>query len=149
LLYPGVNRLDYNGGYWPEKIESTIDEETCKWLSDVIHLVPLEPRPQGYDPLKIMNLEKDIVKELGEAGARCWEAIMKKDVAMLGKSMTDTLLSWKKMLPLTVPDWVMQELETRYLPFYPGAITSGSGGGYMMVASEKKVPGAIKISLRY
>jgi cytidyltransferase-related domain len=149
LLYPGVNRLDYNGGYWPEKIESTVDEETCKWLSDVIHLVPLEPRPQGYDPLKIMNLEKDIVKELGEAGERCWEAIMKKDVAMLGKSMTDTLLSWKKMLPLTVPDWVMQELETRYLPFYPGAITSGSGGGYIMVASEKPVEGAVKIKVRY
>ena len=149
LLYPGVNRLDYNGGYWPEKIESTVDEETCKWLSDVIHLVPLEPRPQGYDPLKIMNLENTIVKELGEAGEKCWEAIMKKDIAMLGKSMTDTLLSWKKMLPLTVPDWVMQEFETKYLPYYPGAITSGSGGGYMMVASEKVVPGAIKIKVRY
>ncbi len=149
LLYPGVNRLDYNGGYWPEKIESTVDEETCKWLSDVIHLVPLEPRPQGYDPLKIMNLENTIVKELGEAGEKCWEAIMKKDIAMLGKSMTDTLLSWKKMLPLTVPDWVMQEFETKYLPYYPGAITSGSGGGYMMVASEKAVPGAIKIKVRY
>ena len=149
LLYPGVNRLDYNGGYWPEKIESTVDEETCKWLSDVIHLVPLEPRPQGYDPLKIMTLENTIVKELGEAGEKCWEAIMKKDIAMLGKSMTDTLLSWKKMLPLTVPDWVMQEFETKYLPYYPGAITSGSGGGYMMVASEKAVPGAIKIKVRY
>ena len=149
LLYPGVNRLDYNGGYWPEKIESTVDEETCKWLSDVIHLVPLEPRPQGYDPLKIMTLENTIVKELGEAGEKCWEAIMKKDIAMLGKSMTDTLLSWKKMLPLTVPDWVMQEFETKYLPYYPGAITSGSGGGYMMVASEKVVPGAIKIKVRY
>jgi len=67
---------------------------------------------------------------------------------MLGKSMTDTLLSWKKMLPLTVPDWVMKELETNYLPYYPGAITSGSGGGYMMVASEKAVPGAINIKVR-
>jgi len=149
LLYPGVNRLDYSGGYWPERIESTVDEDTCKWLSDIIHLVPLEPRPQGYDPLKIMNLEKTIVKELGEAGEKCWESIMKKDIAMLGKSMTDTLLSWKKMLPLTVPDWVMQELETKYLPYYPGAITSGSGGGYMMVASGKVVPGAIKIKVRY
>jgi len=149
LLYPGVNRLDYSGGYWPERIASTVDEDTCKWLSDVIHLVPLEPRPRGYDPLKIMNLEKTIVKELGEAGEKCWESIMKKDIAMLGKSMTDTLLSWKKMLPLTVPDWVMQELETKYLPYYPGAITSGSGGGYMMVASGKVVPGAIKIKVRY
>jgi len=148
LLYPGISRLDYNGKYWPARIESIVVEETCDWLSDVIHLVPLEPRPQGYDPLKIMNLEKTVVKELGEAGERCWEAVIKKDIAMLGKSMTDTLLSWKKMLPLTVPDWVMKELETNYLPYYPGAITSGSGGGYMMVASEKAVPGAINIKVR-
>jgi cytidyltransferase-related domain len=148
LLYPGVNRLDYNGGYWPERIESAVDEETCKWLSDVIHLVPLEPRSDGYDPLKIMNLEKHIVKELGKAGEGCWNAIIKRDVVMLGRSMTDTLMAWKKMLPLTVPDWVLVELKTRYLPFYPGAITSGSGGGYMMVASEKPVPGAIKVRVR-
>ncbi|MGD0341821.1 MAG: adenylyltransferase/cytidyltransferase family protein, partial [Bacteroidales bacterium] len=62
LLYPGISRLDYNGAYWPERIKSAVDEETCTWLSDVIHLVPLEPRPQGYDPLKIMNLEKNIIK---------------------------------------------------------------------------------------
>ena len=63
--------------------------------------------------------------------------------------MKDTFLAWRRMLPYTVPDWVLQELETRYFPFYPGAITSGSGGGYVMVASEKEVPGAVKIRVRY
>ena len=58
LLMPGVNRLYYNGGYWPEKIESSIDKDICDWLSDVLHMVPLEPRPDGYDPLKEMHLEK-------------------------------------------------------------------------------------------
>ena len=33
-------------------------KDTCEWLSDVLHLVPLEPRPDGYDPLKEMHLEK-------------------------------------------------------------------------------------------
>jgi cytidyltransferase-like protein len=149
LLYPGINRLYYRGGYWPEKIESATDKETCEWLSDVIHLVPLEPRPQGYDPLEIMNLEESLIKELGDAGDRCWESILKKDIRGLGRSMTDTLISWKKILPLTVPDWVMNELETKYFPDYPGAITSGSGGGYVMVASEKPIEGAVKIKVRY
>jgi cytidyltransferase-like protein len=149
LLYPGINRLFYNGGYWPERINSTIDPEICEWLSDVLHLVPLEPRPEGYDPLKIMNLEKPLIKELGEAGGLCWESIMKKDVIGLGRGMTDTFLAWKKILPLTVPDWVMEEMETKYFPYYPGAITSGSGGGYVIVASEKKIEGALKISIRY
>lgn len=149
LLYPGINRLFYSGNYWPERIDSTTEKDICDWLSEVIYLVRLEPRPQGYDPLKIMHLEKPLVKELGEAGNLCWDAIMKKDITGLGKSMTDTLLSWKKILPLTVPDWVLKELETKYFPHYPGAITSGSGGGYVMVVSEKEVPGAVKIKVRF
>jgi cytidyltransferase-like protein len=149
LLYPGINRLCYNGGYWPEKIESTTEKETCDWLSGVLHLVPLEPRPEGYDPLKVMHLEKPLIRELGEAGDLCWEAILKKDVHGLGKALTNTLLSWKKILPLTVPDRVMKEMETKYFPQYPGAITSGSGGGYVIVVSENEIEGAIKIKVRY
>lgn len=149
LLYPGINRLYYNGGYWPESIDSTIDPSICDWLSDVIWMVPLEPRPEGYDPLKIMNLEKHLVKELGEAGDRCWDAIMKRDINGFGRSMTDTFLAWKKTLPMTVPDWIMKEMETKYFSNFPGAITAGSGGGYVIVASEKKIKGAIKIRIRY
>jgi hypothetical protein len=63
--------------------------------------------------------------------------------------MKGTFLAWKKMLPYTVPDWVLQEMETNYFPLYPGAITSGSGGGYVMVASDKEVPGALKIEVRF
>jgi hypothetical protein len=43
------------------------------------------------------------------------------------------------MLPDTVPDWVMKEMEANYFGKYPGAITSGSGGGYMVVASENEI----------
>lgn len=149
LLYPGVNRLYYSGGYWPQKIESETRSEICDWLSDNLHLVPLEPRPAGYDPLRIMHLEKQLIMELGRAGDSCWESILRKDVNGLGKSLTDTLLSWRKILPLTVPDQVMREMETKYFNKYPGAITSGSGGGYVIVASENEVEGAIKIKVRY
>jgi cytidyltransferase-like protein len=149
LLYPGVNRLYYSGGYWPQRIESTTSSEICDWLSEVLHLVPLEPRPEGYDPLKIMHLEKPLIRELGEAGDSCWYSILRKDVAALGKSLTNTFLSWKKILPLTVPDRVMKLMEDKYLSDYPGAITSGSGGGYIIVASEKEVEGSIKIKVRY
>ena len=149
LLYPGINQLCYNGAYWPERIESTTKKDICDWLSDVLHLIPLEPRPDGYDPLKIMHLEKHLIRELGEAGDLCWESIIKKDVKGLGRALTNTLLSWKKILPLTVPDWVIKEMETKYFPNYPGAITSGSGGGYVIVVSEKEIEGAIKIKVRY
>jgi hypothetical protein len=149
LLMPGVNRLYYNGGYWPETIDSSIDRDKCEWLSEVLHLVPLEPRPDGYDPLKEMHLEKILIKELGESGDLCWKSIMSKDISGLGKALTNTFLSWSKILPLTVPAWVMEEMTTKYFPYYPGAITSGAGGGYIIVVSEKPVEGAIKIKVRY
>jgi len=149
LLAPGIKRLYYEGDYWPTRIESCINPEICEWLSGVLHLIPLDPRPEGYDPLKERNLQKSFVKELGESGDSCWESILKKNVMGLGKSMTQSFLTWRKMLPFTVPDQVMQEMELKYLYNYPGAITSGSGGGYAMVASDKEIAGAIRIKVKY
>jgi cytidyltransferase-like protein len=149
LLYPGVNRLYYNGDYWPERIESTTEKEICDWLSDVIYMVKLKPRPDGYNPLKEMHLEKSYIKVLGEAGDLCWDSILKRDINGLGKALTDTLTSWKKILPLTVPDNVMKEMKTKYFNNYPGAVTSGAGGGYVVVVSDREIEGAIKIKVRY
>lgn len=148
LLMPGVNRLYYNGGYWPERIDSEISADICNWLSEVLWLVKLNPRPIGYDPLKEQHLEKELIRELGEAGNQCWESILRKDVNGLGEGMTRTYLSWKKILPLTVPDEILSMLEKEYFPVYPGAITSGSGGGYIIVASERPVQEGIKIKVR-
>jgi len=148
LLNPGISRLYYKGKYWPDQIDSTRDKDICDWLSNVIHLIPLEPRPVGYDPIKVKNLTLDIVQELGDAGEQCWKSILQKDAIGLGQSMTKTFLAWKKMLPYTVPDYVMKEMEANYFPYYLGAITSGSGGGYVVVASEKEIASAIKIKVR-
>jgi cytidyltransferase-like protein len=149
LLVPGISRLDYNGTYWPGNIENTVDRETCDWLSRVLHLVPLQPRPEGYNPILEKNLEIHLVKRLADSGVNCFEAIQKKDVILLGEAMKETFLTWRKMLPGTVPDWVMEEMETNYFPRYPGAITSGSGGGYIIFPSEKEIEGTLKIKVKY
>ena len=76
-------------------------------------------------------------------------AILNRDIKGLGKAMTGTIRAWKKILPLTMPDDILKELEDRYFPFYPGAVTSGSGGGYVIVVSDKPVDKAIKVRIRY
>jgi hypothetical protein len=149
LLNPGISRLYYEGKYWPSQIDSTRDKDICDWFSNIIHLIPLEPRPAGYDPLKEKNLTINNVKELGDAGEQCWKSILRKDAAGLGESMTRTFLAWKRMLPYTVPDCVMKEMEARYFPDYLGATTSGSGGGYVVVASESEIAGSLKIKVRF
>ena len=96
-----------------------------------------------------MHLEESYVKELGDSGDLCWHSIMKKDISGLGEALTNTFLSWEKILPLTVPGWVMSEMRSKYFQVYPGAITSGAGGGYIIVVSEKEVPGEVRIKVRY
>lgn len=149
ILNPGVSRLYYNGNYWPEQIESTVDKDICDWLSSVLHLIPLKPRPMDYEPIIEKHLTKADIKELGHAGEQCWESILNKDITGLGQSMSRTFLAWKKVLPLTVPDSLLKVMETRYFPNYHGAITSGSGGGYVVLVSKEKIPGAIQIRIRY
>jgi len=149
LLVPGVSRIDYNGKYWPNNIENTVDRETCEWLSDVLHFAPLQPRPDGYNPILSKNLDPKIIKRLGESGDACYDAILKKDVKQLGESMKETFLCWSEMLPYTVPNWVMEEVQTNYFSKYSGAITSGSGGGYVVFPSEEEVEGTFKVKVRF
>lgn len=149
ILLPGANRLDYDGKYWPCNIESMVDADTCEWLSRVLHLIPLAPRPDGYNPLVDKYLTTENIKELADSANLCWEGILEKDVNKLGEGMKRSFYSWRKMLPLTVPDWVLDELETNWFSNYSGAITSGSGGGYVIVASEEEIPGALKIKVKY
>ena len=149
LLVPGISRIDYNGKFWPKHIENIQDKESCNWLSEVLNFVPLQPRPEGYNPIISKNLDPRIVKRLGNSGEACFDAILKKSVKQLGEAMKETFLAWSEMLPNTVPEWVMEEMQTNYFPYYSGAITSGSGGGYVVFPSEEKIEGAIKVKIRY
>ena len=94
-------------------------------------------------------LSVDNVKELGASGDLCWAGIVEKDISKLGEGMKRTLLAWRNMLPHAVTDWVLQEMNTKWFHHYPVAITSGSGGGYVIVASESDVPGAMKVRVKY
>jgi hypothetical protein len=79
----------------------------------------------------------------------CYDAILKKDISLLGQAMKDSFLVWSEMLPYTIPSWVMKEMEQKIFTFYSGAITSGSGGGYIIVPSENAVQGALRVSVRW
>ena len=61
LIYPGINRLDYdytvNGGVYPAHIESLNEIPITRWLEKVIHLLPVAPRPEGYNPLGVKRLD--------------------------------------------------------------------------------------------
>ena len=156
LLYPGINRLDYDyaheGGVFPRHIESHNDPVTAAWLERVLHLVPVAPRPDGYNPLGVKKLEPRRVHELGQTGKDCFDAIVHRDIAALGQSMNRCMECWAALLPHVVehPTIAMDLMAVlrQYQSRYAGAMYSGCGGGYLYIASEESVPGALKVKIR-
>ncbi len=106
LVYPGVNRLDYDfgfeGGIFPAHIESCNRAKVARWLEKVLHLIPIEPRPEGYNPLGKKNLEPEWVARLGRSGRDCYDAIIKVDAKALGASLNLNMKCWEMLLPHVV-----------------------------------------------
>ena len=156
LVYPGVNRLDYDykihGGVFPLHIESCNSLKVARWLSRVLYLIPVEPRPDGYNPLGIKNLTPKWVARLGQSGQDCFKAIVKMDAVALGASLNLNMKCWETLLPQVVRHPLLRvelmPLLKAYQQQYSGAMYSGCGGGYLIVVSEKPVPGAFQVSVR-
>jgi hypothetical protein len=156
LIYPGVNRLDYDftveGGVFPAHIESLNSSRVAGWLGKVLHVLPIEPRPLGYTPLGEQNLDPNWVARLGQSGKDCFEAIRNRDVEALGASLNLNMKCWEKLLPQTVRHPLLKidlmSLLKAYQWRYPGAMYSGCGGGYLIVASRDHVPGAFQVQVR-
>jgi len=156
LVYPGVNRLDYDyrihGGVFPSHIESCNKPKVARWLEKVLHLIPVEPRPEGYNPLGVKNLQPLWVARLGQSGRDCYTAIVSRDAKALGAALNLNMKCWERLLPQVVRHPLLRvdlmPLLKAYQRQYLGAMYSGCGGGYLIVVSEKPVPGAFQVNVR-
>jgi hypothetical protein len=115
-------------------------------------MVPVAPRPDGYNPLGVKNLDPEWIQRLGQSGKDCYAAIIAQDADALGASMNETMLCWEKILPHTVMHPTitidLMALWDYYRMTYAGAMYSGCGGGYLYVVSEKPVPGGFRVKVR-
>jgi hypothetical protein len=156
LIYPGINRLDYDfkykGGIFPAHIESNNDPKVAEWLSRVIHILTVMPRPEGYNPLGVKNLDPKWVRRLGQVGKDCFDAIVRMDIKGLGESLNENMRCWNVLLPQNFRHPVLTvdllSLLDFYQARYAGAMCSGCGGGYLYVVSEEPVPGAFNATVR-
>lgn len=156
LLYPGVSRLDYHfmheAGVFPQHIESNNDPSVARWLEEVIYLLPVAQRPEGYNPLGIKQLDPQWIRRLGTTGKECYDAILNRDADALGSSMNACMDCWAAILPQTVRHPALtvdlNGILAHYQSRYCGAMYSGCGGGYLIVASTEPVPGAFQINVR-
>lgn len=157
IVYPGICRLDYDasheGGVFPCAIETCCDRRIASWLEQNVHLIPVEPRPDGYNPLLVKRLDPAWISRLGLCGRQCFDAILKRNIDALGASFNEHMRCCDAILPCMLHHPSVQvdlkALLKCYQRAYPGAMyCGGGGGGYLLVASSKPVPGAFHVSIR-
>jgi galactokinase/mevalonate kinase-like predicted kinase len=148
IVFPGLNRFEYSGAYWPVKFASVLDEETLRWLENHLHLVPLGPRKSGYRVLKGTKISRPRAHTLALAADGCWRAILKRDANLFGKFFRESFEAQIAMFPNMVNADVRATIK-KYADKALGWKLSGAGGGgYLVLVTDKDLPGAIKIKIR-
>jgi galactokinase/mevalonate kinase-like predicted kinase len=147
-VLPGLNRLYYNGEYWPSEIESVSEDDILRWLEKYLWLVPLYPRYETYNVLANTNITREGARALSDAANKCWEAILNKDIGRFGRSVRESFEAQTAMFPNMISDDIMETLD-KYRDTALGWKLSGAGGGgYIILVSEMPVENAIQIRIR-
>ena len=148
IVFPGLNRLDYRGGFWPEKITSVTDPKILRWLEHHLHFVTLGPRRSSFRVRTGARITPANTRALARAADRCWSAILQLDLAEFGRQVRQSFEAQVSLFPrMMTPD--VRAAIRQYAQSAAGWTLSGAGGGgYLVLVSEREIPGAIKIKIR-
>ena len=80
ICVPGLCRHYYHNSFWPEKVESTTDEMTLRFLEEHLVMVPMEPRKPGCSVVEGKDITEDKVCALADAADACWKAILSRNL---------------------------------------------------------------------
>lgn len=148
IVLPGLNRLDYDGNYWPASITSFFDEDILRWIEDHLFLVTLGPRTGSFRVLSETRITTEAVQELAQATLDCWNAILRKSIGDFGDAFRRSFEAQLAMFP-NMADETILEIIRQYESTAAGWKLSGAGGGgYLILVSEKTIPESIKIKIR-
>ncbi len=148
IVFPGLNRLDYRGQYWPEKITPQLDETILRWLEDHLFLIPLGQRDAGYDVFKGMNLTRAKASALATAANHCWEAIQKMDLVEFGRQFRASYEAQVAMFPQMSNPAIRKMIQKHAKDSLGWKLSGAGGGGYLVLVNQRPVEGAIQLKIR-
>ncbi len=148
IVMPGLNRLNYKGGYWPENIETVKDTEVLDFIEKNLWLIPMAPRSGSYDVLENTNIDAAGAERLARAAIACWDAINAKDVVAWGKACTDSFMAQTAMFPNMLAEHVVKAINEYKDDVKGYKITGAGGGGYLVIINDEPVKNALQIRIR-
>jgi cytidyltransferase-like protein len=148
IVFPGLNRLDYDGDYWPYKITSVLTEKTLQWIEEHVHLIALGPRKSSYRVLSGKKITPENVRALSQAADGCWKAIQKKNIKDFGSFVRKSFEAQVALFPRMVDSDVKKAIQQYANSALGWKLSGAGGGGYLVLISENPVPGAVKLKIR-
>jgi cytidyltransferase-like protein len=148
IVFPGLNRLDYRGQYWPEKITVRNDEKILKWIEQHLYLIPLGPRPSGFDVFRGKDITAPKARALAAAADGCWNAIQKMDLEEFGRQFRASYEAQIAMFPEMSNSAINEMIEEYREKAFGWKLSGAGGGGYLVLVSQKPVAGAIQLKIR-
>ena len=83
LVYPNINKFNFNNSYCHHSVESLSDELTIQWLEERIFLVHLGVREADYKVFGIEKFKKTILQEYYNQAEMTWRAINERNIQNL------------------------------------------------------------------
>ena len=145
IILPGVNKLNYDNGFWPVSIESKTDDETLEFVAGSLQLIALPPRRPGFDVMADLSLNAGSAQKLAAAAEKCWSAILERDIKKWGEAMTECFQAQTELFPAMLTPEVARAIEEYKDQALGWKLSGCGGGGYLLLVSEKAIPGALKV----
>jgi cytidyltransferase-like protein len=148
LVFPGLAYAYFDGEYWPKYIEHRLDEPLLFFLEKTLYLMPLGPRYADFDVMTNTHFDRAHAKALADATDENWKAILDQDIGKFGSSLRAMFEAQVAMFPAMLNERVTAVIE-KYRDIALGwKLTGAGGGGYLIVASDKPIPHAVRIVAR-
>lgn len=148
IVMPGLNKLNYDNGYWPVSIDTVVDTKILQYVEKHLYLVQLPPRQNIYNVFVDKNINEKSIRRLSESTQKAWDCIMKKDTHGWGYHTAQCLEAQLEMFPYMITPEAQQVIEQYKNTAYGWKLTGAGGGGYLILISDKAIPNAIKVSIR-
>jgi galactokinase/mevalonate kinase-like predicted kinase len=148
IVYPGLNRLDYRGEYWPNKITSVNDEEILRWIEERLHLVTLGPRKSDFRVRQDTRITPARVRALAAAADGCWRAILSRDEKEFGRQVRASFEAQISIFPRMMDSHVRTAIKQYAGKSLGWKLSGAGGGGYLVLVGQRAIPGAIQLKIR-
>jgi cytidyltransferase-like protein len=149
ITLPGINRFFYEKGeYWPSMFETISDPLIIKWLEERLSMLTLWPRPDNYNVLLNTHIDEDNVKKLTIAAEKTWDGLVSMNINKFSEGFLESFNSQVRMFPGMLNKRIEKIIDQYRKDILAWKLSGAGGGGYLILISEKPIPGSFRIKIR-